>query len=335
MPVHAYAAQGPQQPLKPFQYEPGPLAPQEVQVRVSHCGICHSDVAMVDNHWGISTYPLVPGHEVIGTVEAVGSAVTLLRAGQRVGVGWQAGSCGQCEWCRRGSENFCPSERATIVAHHGGFADRVRCDEKFAVPIPDALDSAEAAPLMCAGNTVFAPLLHYHVSGWMRAAVVGVGGLGHLAIQYLRALGCEVTAISTTRSKESESRRLGASHFIATSESGAMTGAAGSFDFILSTVSADVPWPEYVAALRPQGTLCIAGVPDSDLKLGAFPLIAGERRVCGARTGGPSDIAAMLAFTARHGIKPVIERFPMREANAALDHVRAYKARYRAVLVAD
>lgn len=332
--IHAHAAAAAKQPLQPFEYQPGPLGPNEVEVRVTHCGICHSDVAMVDNDWGISTFPVVPGHEVVGTVEAVGAAVGHLKVGQRVGVGWQCGSCGQCEWCRRGADNFCPFEKDTIVAHHGGFADRVRCEGRFAIPIPDELDSAEAAPLMCAGNTVFSPLLHYHVEGWMRTAVVGVGGLGHLAVQYLRALGSDVTAISTTRSKESESRRLGAGHFIATNESGAMAKAANQFDFILSTVSADVNWTEYVSALRPQGTLCIAGVPDSDLKCNAFPLILGERRLCGARTGGTEDLRAMLAFTARHGVKPIIERFPMAEANAALDHVRKGKARYRAVLVA-
>jgi len=333
MPVRAYAAKSAKGKLEPFEYEPGPLGPEDVEVRVTHCGICHSDVAMIDNDWGWSQYPLVPGHEVVGTVAAVGSQVKYLAAGQRVGVGWSSGSCGHCEWCSRGKEMFCPEEKWTIVGRHGGFASSVRCKWNYAIPIPDGLDSAGAAPLLCAGTTVFTPMVHFGVKPTMKAAVVGVGGLGHLAVQYLAAFGCDVTAISSTHGKDEEARKFGATRFIATKETDELAKAANSFDFVISTVSADVNWPAIIGTLRPHGRLAIAGLPESDLKFSVMSIIA-EKSVSGARTGSPSDTAGMLAFSARHGIKAKIESFPMTELHKAVDHVRAGKARFRAVLVA-
>jgi uncharacterized zinc-type alcohol dehydrogenase-like protein len=333
MGVKAYAAKGPKQPLEPFEYEPGPLGPHEVEVKVSHCGICHSDLAMIDNDWGFSAYPLVPGHEVIGTVAAVGSDVDALKVGQRVGVGWSCNSCGRCEWCVKGLETFCAQNQGTIVHHHGGWAETVRAHWKFAVPIPGALESSVAGPLMCAGATVFAPMIHYGVDATMKTAVVGIGGLGHLAVQFLSAFGCEVTAISTTHAKDEEARQMGASHFIATKGTDELKKAANRFDFILSTVAVDLPWAEYVAALRPQGRLCLVGVPDADLKIPPFPLLP-EKSVCGAAVGSPSDTATMLEFAARKEVRPIVEYFPMPEVNKAVDHLRAGKARYRIVLQA-
>ncbi len=331
MGIKAYAAKGPKQALEPFEYEPGPLGPHEVEVKVGHCGICHSDLAMIDDDWGFSAYPLVPGHEVIGTVAAVGSDVDLVQVGQRVGVGWSCGSCGRCEWCLRGLESLCGKNQGVIVHHHGGWAESVRAQAKFAVPIPDALDSAVAGPLMCAGSTVFTPMARFGVKPTMRAAVVGIGGLGHLAVQFLAAFGCEVTAISSTHSKDDEAREMGATHFLATKGTDELKKAAGSFDFIISTVSADVPWGEYVGALRPQGRLVLVGIPESDLKIPPFPLLV-EKSVSGGMCGGPSDTALMLDFAARSGVRPVVESFPMADVNRAVDHVRAGKARYRVVL---
>ncbi len=333
MGVKAYAAKTAKSRLEPFEYEPGPLGPREVEVRVEFCGICHSDVAMIDNDLGFSTYPLVPGHEVIGTVAAVGSHVDAARVGQRVGVGWHCGSCGQCEWCSRGLESFCAKDRPTIVRHHGGWAESVRCEAKFAVPIPDALDSSVAGPLMCAGTTVFTPMLHFGVAPWMRTAVVGIGGLGHLAVQFLAASGCEVTAISTSHDKDEQARALGASRFIATRGTDELKKAANSFDFILSTVSADIPWGDYVNALRPQGRLVNVGLTGADMKIPPFPLLY-ERSVSGSQAGSPSDIAAMLSFAARKGVKPMVEVLPMKDVNDAVDRVRSGKVRFRAVLEA-
>jgi uncharacterized zinc-type alcohol dehydrogenase-like protein len=333
MAVKAYAALGPKQTLEPFTYEPGPLGPHQVEVKLSHCGICHSDLAMIDNDWGFSAYPLVPGHEVVGTVAAVGSDVDHIKVGQRVGVGWHNGSCGRCEWCFRGLESLCAEERATIVHHHGGWAESVRADAKFALPIPEEIESSVAGPFMCAGSTVFTPIVRYGVQPTMRTAVVGVGGLGHLAVQFLAAFGCDVTAISSTHSKDEEAYQLGARHFIATKNSDELQRAAGTFDFILSTVGADLPWGDYVNALRPQGRLVLVGVPESDIKFPPFPLLA-EKSVSGGSCGGPSDTARMLDFAARTDVRPVVETFPMAEVNKAVDHLRAGKARYRIVLEA-
>lgn len=331
MGIKGYAAKEPKQRLEPFEYEPGPLGRHEVEVKVSHCGICHSDLAMIDNDWGFSEYPLVPGHEVIGTIAALGSDVDGVKLGQRVGIGWHCGSCGHCEWCGRGLESLCAKERATIVRHHGGWAEAVRCDWKFAVPIPDELESAVSGPFLCAGSTVFTPMARFGVTSTMKTAVVGIGGLGHLAVQFLAAFGCDVTAISSSHAKDQEARQMGASHFIATKGTDELKKVAGSFDFIISTVGADLPWGEYVQALRPQGRLVLVGIPESDLKIPPFPLLA-EKSVSGGSCGGPADTAKMLEFAARKEIRPVVEVFKMDEVNRALDHVRAGKARYRVVL---
>jgi uncharacterized zinc-type alcohol dehydrogenase-like protein len=251
MSVKAYVARSAKGKLEPFEFDPGPLGPDEVEVKVSHCGVCHSDVAMIDNDWGWSQYPLVPGHEVVGTVAAVGDRVgDRVPVGARVGVGWQCGSCQRCEWCATGKEHLCAQSQPTIVGHRGGWAESVRCHWKFAVPIPEELRSEDAGPLQCAGTTVFTPMVHFGVAPWMRTAVLGVGGLGHLAVQFLAKMGCEVTAISSSHDKDADTRKLGATRFLATRGTDELKRAANSFDFILSTVSADVPWGDYVAALR-------------------------------------------------------------------------------------
>ncbi|HUS06272.1 MAG TPA: NAD(P)-dependent alcohol dehydrogenase [Bryobacteraceae bacterium] len=332
MHVHAFAAQHPKSPLTPFEYEPGPLHEDDVEIRVSHCGICHSDIHLVDNDWGMSTYPLVPGHEVVGTIVKKGSAVTTLQEGQRVGLGWQAGSCGGCEFCRHAEENLCANQAATCVGRHGGFANSVRADSRFSIPIPEGLESENAAPLLCGGITVYTPLRAYDVRPPMALGVIGVGGLGHLAVQYASAWGCEVTAFSTSDNKREEAMALGADRFVNTSEAGSLARLTGHFDFLLSTVPADLDWGAYLGALRPKGKLCVVGVPQSEIHFQGFPLIAGQKSVCGSPIGSPAMIAEMLAFSARHGIAAKTERFPLERVNDALDRVRANGARYRVVL---
>jgi uncharacterized zinc-type alcohol dehydrogenase-like protein len=330
--INGYTARGSGQPLEIMAYKVGPLGDREVEIKVTHCGICHSDLSMIDNEWHMTRYPIVPGHEIIGTVSAFGRGVRSLAIGQRVGLGWQSGSCGGCEWCASGKEHLCAQEEWTIVGRNGGWADFVRADARFMVPIPNGIASADAAPLMCAGTTVFSPLIHCGVVSTMRAAVVGVGGLGHLAVQFLAKLGCEVTAISSTHSKDEEARQLGASRFIATKNSDELQRAARSFDFILVTVSADMPWRDHLGALRPEGTLCLVGIPESDLKVPPFDIVLPERRVVGGRAGSPGDTARMLHFAAEHGVRPMIESFKMSDLNSALARVREGKVRYRAVL---
>ncbi len=318
--------------LLPFKYDPGELGPEEVEIAITHCGICHSDLHLIANDWGISQYPFIPGHEIIGTVTAVGAEVRMLAVEQRVGLGWQSNSCGECEWCSRGMENLCPASEGTCVHRHGGYADRVRANARFVVPIPDSLESAQTAPLLCGGITVYSPLRTACVNPSSRVGIVGIGGLGHMAIQFARVFGAEVTAFSTSAAKEEEARALGAHHFVNTRESKAMKEVAGSMDFVLSTVNADQDWGVYVTALRPTGTLCFVGVPPSPVSVHAFPLISGLRSITGNPIGSPHRLKEMLDVAARHGVKASIESFPMAQANAAIEKVKKNKVRYRAVL---
>lgn len=336
MQIQAYAATAPRSSLALTPFDLGPLGPEEVDIAVTHCGICHTDCAMVDNEWGISQFPVVPGHEAVGTVLAVGSAVTRLPLGTRVGVGALCGSCMHCEWCLSGRQHVCPEIRGTVMApHKGAFATVVRVNSwQFAHPIPEVIRSEHAGPLLCAGTTVFTPLLRYGVRPTDRVAVVGIGGLGHLAVQFLSKWGCEVTAISSTHAKDEQAAAFGAHHFIATREPAELQAAARQFDFVLSTVTADLPWDLYMNTLRPGGRLCMVGIPDKSIAVSPWSVIAGERSVVGGQPGSLVETRTMLDFTARHGIQPQVELFPMAEANVALDHTRQGKARFRSVLVA-
>lgn len=318
--------------LLPFRYEPKELGQQDVEIAISHCGICHSDLHLISNDWGISQYPFIPGHEIIGTVSAVGVGVHSLKVGERVGLGWQSNSCGECEWCTRGMENLCLTAEATCVHRHGGYASRVQANARFVIPIPEALASETTAPLLCAGITVYNPLRSHNINPSSRVGIVGIGGLGHIAIQFARVFGAEVTAFSTSAAKEQEARALGAHHFVNTRETRAIKEVAGSMDFILSTINADQDWAVYIQALRPTGTLCLVGIPPSPIAVQAFPLISGVRSITGNPTGSPHRIREMLDVAARHGVKAQVESFPMAKANEAIEKVKKNKVRYRAVL---
>jgi uncharacterized zinc-type alcohol dehydrogenase-like protein len=318
--------------LLPFKYDPGELGPHEVEIEITHCGVCHSDIHLISNDWGISQYPFIPGHEIVGTIAAAGAEVKTLELGQRVGLGWQSNSCGVCEWCTRGMENLCATAEGTCVHRHGGYADRVRANARFVIPIPEALASEQTAPLMCAGITVYNPLRTHGVNPSSRVGIVGIGGLGHLAIQFAHAFGAEVTAFSTSAAKEEEARALGAHHFVNSRESKALREASGTQDFILSTVNADQDWGAFVQALRPTGTLCFVGVPPSPVTVHVFPLITGVRSITGSPTGSPHQLKEMLDVAARHGIKASTESFAMAKANEAIEKVKKNKVRYRAVL---
>jgi len=318
--------------LLPYHYDPGKLGANEVEIVISHCGICRSDLHLIANDWGISQYPFIPGHEIIGTVSAVGPEVRILEVGQRVGLGWQSNSCGQCEWCTRGQENLCPFSEATCVHRNGGYADRVRANARFAIPIPDALPSEQAAPLLCGGITVYNPLRINNINPSSRVGVVGIGGLGHLAIQFARVFGAEVYAFSTSAGKEEEARSLGAQHFIHSRETKSMKDVAGALDFVITTVNADQDWGTFLGTLRPNGALWFVGVPPSPVCIPAFPLISGLRTIGGSPIGPPARIREMLDVAARHGVKAMTEAFPMAKANEAIEKVKRGKVRYRAVL---
>ena len=330
--IHGLAVHAAGAHLLPYKYEPGELKADEVEVKISHCGVCHSDVHLIDNDWGISRYPFIPGHEIVGAVTAVGSSVANISVGQRVGIGWQADSCGVCEWCRKGEEHLCAKAQPTCVGRNGGYADAIRVNWRFAIPVPENLESENVAPLLCGGITVYAPIRNHGVRPASRVGIIGIGGLGHIGLQFAKAFGAEVTAFSTSKSKESEARALGAHHFVNTRETGSMKKLEGSFDFLLSTVNADQDWGGYINALRPKGSLCIVGVPPSPIALQAFPLVGGQKSLGGSPTGSPTDIAEMLDIAARHNVKAVTERFAMDKANEAVAKVKKNQVRYRAVL---
>jgi uncharacterized zinc-type alcohol dehydrogenase-like protein len=325
--VHAAGAE-----LLPFRYDPGKLGSQEVEIAITHCGICHSDLHLIANDWGISNYPFIPGHEIIGTVAAKGSDVRGLEVGQRVGLGWQSNSCGRCDWCMQGLENLCSQSEATCVHRHGGYASSVRANSRFVIPVPNGLPSEQAAPLLCGGITVYNPIRSHGINPSSRVGIVGIGGLGHIAIQFARVFGAEVTAFSTSAGKEAEARALGAHHFVNSRDTKAIKDTAGSLDFILTTVNADQEWGTFLQSLRPTGSLCFVGVPPSPVSVHAFPLISGQRTISGSPIGSPFRLREMLDVAARHGVKATTESFPMAKANEAIEKVKKNKVRYRAVL---
>jgi uncharacterized zinc-type alcohol dehydrogenase-like protein len=275
---------------------------------------------------------LVPGHEIVGTVARLGASVKHLKAGQRVGVGWQRSACGECEYCRRGDDNLCEKSQATCLGHHGGFAEHIVTDSRFAFPIPEALDSAHAAPLLCAGVTVFSPLKRGGAGPGRRVGVLGIGGLGHIALQFAAALGASVTALSSSAAKADDARRFGAGEVLVTSDAAAMQKGRRSLDFILSTVNVDLPWGEYFKLLRPNGTLCFVGAAPSNLGLRPGEFISGQKTVTGSNIGGRTMMNEMLSFAAAHKVAPRIEPKPMADVNIAMQRVADNLARYRMVL---
>lgn len=332
--VHAYAAKSANSDLEPFEYTLPEIGPEQVDIQVEYCGICHSDLSMLRNEWGMSAYPLVPGHEVVGRVEEVGSMVKNLKVGDRVGLGWFSGSCMTCPQCLGGDQNLCSQGEGTIVGRHGGFADRVRTHWVWATPLPDALPANSAGPLFCGGITVFNPILEFDVRPTDRVGVIGIGGLGHLALQFLNKWGCEVTAFSSNPEKSSELKALGAHRIVNSRDSEALKAEAGRYNFILSTVAVPLEWSDYINALAPRGRLHTVGAVLEPMPIGAFPLIMAQRSISGSPLGSPSTTAKMLEFCARHTIAPTIQEFPLAKVNEAIDLLENGGPRYRIVLKA-
>jgi uncharacterized zinc-type alcohol dehydrogenase-like protein len=336
--IFAYAAQKKGDKLAPFEYDPGPLGDAQVEIAVEYCGVCHSDLSMYENEWGMTDYPFVPGHEVVGKISKVGAHVTARKVGERVGLGWFSGSCMSCHQCLSGDNNLCTDQarnEQTIIHRHGGFANRVRAHWVWTQPLPEKLDYKTAGPLFCGGVTVFNPLIQNNVKPTDRVGVIGIGGLGHLALAFANKWGCEVTAFSSSDSKHDEAIKLGAHNVVNTRDSGSLKKIAGSLDFIISTVNASLDWQSYIEALAPKGRFVTVGIIAKPVELAAFPLIGGQKSFGGSALGSPSTIEKMIDFCARHDIKPVTESFKMSEVNEAMDHLKAGKARYRIVLTND
>jgi alcohol/geraniol dehydrogenase (NADP+) len=312
----------------------GPLGADEVEVAVERCGLCHSDLSVLNNEWGLSRYPAVLGHEVVGRITAVGLAAKGRTVGQRVGLGWNSGSDMHCRQCLAGNHHLCPQVQPSIIGHRGGFATHVRAHWAWVIPLPDGLSAPDAGPLLCAGVTVFAPLAMY-AKPTDRVGVVGIGGLGHLAVKFAAAYGCEVTAFTSSEGKFDEARGFGAHRVVVTRDLAAIRKLAGSLDLVISTVNARLDWDAMIGTLGPNGRLHVVGVVPEPIPVAAFSLIGQQRAISGSPTGSPEMIASMLDFAARHNVAPQTEHFPMSRINEAVPRLESGKARYRIVLDAD
>jgi uncharacterized zinc-type alcohol dehydrogenase-like protein len=322
---------------QPFALETGDLGSlgtEDVEVIVEYCGICHSDVSVLNNEWGISQFPAVLGHEVVGRITAVGPNAKGLTVGQRVGVGWFSASCMHCRQCMSGSQHLCPQGQATIIGHRGGFASHIRSHWAWVIPLPEQLNFADAGPLLCGGITVFNPLVMY-AKPTDRVGVIGIGGLGHMAVKFAAAYGCNVTAFTSSESKFDEAKGFGAAHVVPSRDSDAIKKLGSRFDLLISTVNAKLDWDTLVGTLAPNGRLHVVGAVPEPIPVSAFSLIMQQRSVSGSPTGSPVAMATMLDFAARHDIAPQTEHFPMRQINEAFIRLESGKARYRIVLDAD
>jgi uncharacterized zinc-type alcohol dehydrogenase-like protein len=330
--ILGYAARAMGETLKPFTYAPPKLGDHDVRVAVTHCGVCHTDVQAIDDYYGITPFPFVPGHEIVGVISEVGPDVSGLKEGDRVGIGWQARSCGVCEWCLKGETQLCMKiEDTTVMVPYGGFSSSVIADHRFVYPLPSSMPGEIAAVLMCAGLTVYSALRTHVTSPDLKVAILGVGGLGHLAIQFAHAFGCEVTALSSSPDKEEQALGFGADHFVDSTDKDSMRQVNYGFDLLICTANHGIDWSSLLMSLKKRGRLVLLGFPD--MAFNSTNLVAHELSVTGSLIGTSSTMRAMLSFAQEHGIKPMVELMPMSQVNTALQKVQENKARYRIVLV--
>jgi uncharacterized zinc-type alcohol dehydrogenase-like protein len=341
MQVRGYAARSHDSPLSPWTFERRSPGAKDVQIRVEHCGVCHSDIHFSRNEWAFTTYPCVPGHEIVGRVEQVGSDVTRYRVGDQVGVGCFVDSCRKCKSCGDGFENYCETgvrmtygsvEADGKTPTYGGYSTQIVVDEAFVLRIPDTLDPAGAAPLLCAGITTYSPLRHLGVSKGMRVAVMGLGGLGHMGVKLAASFGAEVTVLSHSPSKKADAQRLGAHDFVLTSGEGALAALAGRFDVILDTISAEHDVNGPLSCLKRDGTLIMVGASPTPIPLSPFPLIFGRRSIMGSLVGGLSETQEMLDHCGKHGITSDIEKITPDQINGAFDRAVRGDVKYRFVI---
>ena len=329
--IEGYAAMEQGKALEPFSYLPPPLKENEVRVAVTHCGVCHTDLQAIDNYYGITSFPFVPGHEIVGRVSELGSKVNGFKEGDRVGVGWQGRSCGQCEWCQQGETQLCMKiEETTVMFPYGGFSTSVVADHRFLHPIPEGMTSEQAAVLMCAGLTVYAALEKHGAGPGMRVGVVGIGGLGHLAIQFASAFGSDITAISSSPAKRDQALGFGPYRFLDSGDRPSLREADNAFDLLLCTANAGIPWEALFMTLKKRGRLILLGFPD--VAFNSTDLVAHELSIVGSLIGNPPVMGRMLSFAQEHRIQPMVEVMPMALVNEALIKVKENRARYRVVL---
>lgn len=340
-PSKGYAALRANTPLVPFTFERRSPQPRDIEIDIAYCGICHSDLHQARDEWGDSRFPMVPGHEIVGIVKRVGSEVTNFKQGDKVGVGCFVNSCRSCASCNEGEEAYCENKVVStyndveldgVTPTYGGYSNNIVVDEHFVVRIPQNLELASTAPLLCAGITTYSPLRHWKVTKGTRVAVVGLGGLGHMAVKLASAMGAEVTVLSHSSSKRSDAIRFGASEFFETSAPGALKRLERRYDLILNTVSAQLPLSDYLKTLRRDGTLVMLGIPEGKLSLDSFPLILGRRRLAGSLVGGMRETQEMLDFCGRQNINCEIETIPIQAVNEAYERILKSDVKYRFVI---
>jgi len=334
MPYKAWMAKAAKQTMVLETLDPGPLGAEEVHITVEHCGLCHSDLSVLNDEWGISQYPAILGHEVIGRVTAIGPNAKGLTVGQRVGVGWTSRSCMHCHQCMSGRHHLCPQVQFTIVGHRGGFATHIRAHWAWTIPLPEQLNFTESGPLLCGGITVFSPLAMF-AKPTDRVGIIGIGGLGNMAVKFAAAYGCDVTAFTSSERTFDDAKRFGANHVLVSNDSEAIKKLGGSLDLLISTVNVPLNWDALIGTLAPNGRLHVVGAVLEPIPVAAFSLIMGQRSVSGSPTGSPVGIGTMLDFAARHNIVPQTEHFPMSQINDAFARLASGKVRYRIVLDAD
>jgi uncharacterized zinc-type alcohol dehydrogenase-like protein len=341
MKTQGYAALSADKPLEPFEFERKSPGSREVHIEIDHCGICHSDIHFARNEWQMTTFPCVPGHEIVGRVVATGGEAKKFKKGDRVGVGCFINSCRNCGSCKKGLENYCENgftmtygsmQEDGKTPTFGGYSNQIVVDEDFVLRIPEKLDPAGCAPLLCAGITTYSPLKHVGLGKGHRIAVMGLGGLGHMAVKLAHSFGAEVTVLSRSPGKEPDAKRLGADEFIVTKEPEAIEKLAGTYDFIIDTISAkhDINGP--LNALKPQGTMMLVGAPPMPLDLMAFPLIFGRRTLMGSLVGGLPETQEMLDHCAKHGITSDIEKVTPDRINEAFERTLKGDVKYRFVI---
>ena len=335
-----YAALTAKASLQPFSFERREVGPHDVLITISHCGICHSDIHQARNEWGGSMFPMVPGHEIVGTVAQTGSAVKKFCAGDIAGIGCFVDSCRSCTACREGLEQYC--EAGMLLTYNGrdsngqitqgGYSNQIVVDEQYALRIPDSLSPAGAAPLLCAGITTYSPLRHWGIGKYHKLAVVGLGGLGHMAVKIAKAMGTDVTVLSTSEGKRSDALRLGANDFVVTANPSSFQKIQRHFDFILDTVPAPHNYNTFLNLLKTDGTMILVGVPDKPTALEPFPLIMHRRRIAGSVIGGIRETQEMLDFCAEHKIESDVEVIPIQQVNEAYERVLRGDVRFRFVI---
>jgi uncharacterized zinc-type alcohol dehydrogenase-like protein len=337
----AYAASAANSPLAPFSFNRREPTPNDVQIDILFCGVCHSDLHTVRDEWGGTTYPCVPGHEIVGRVVKVGSDVKKFHEGDLVGVGCMVDSCRTCENCRANLEQFCDNgvvftynskDKHTGGVAYGGYSKSIVVDQHFVLRIPDKLDPAAAAPLLCAGITTYSPLRHWKVGKGLKVGVVGLGGLGHMAVKFANAFGAQVVLFTTSPNKTADAKRLGAHEVVVSKNEGEMKEHATSFDFILDTVSAQHDLNAYLALVKRDGTLTLVGAPPEAIPLEAFSLIHRRRQLAGSLIGGIEETQEMLDFCAEHGITCDIEMIPIHQINEAYERMLKSDVKYRFVI---